>query len=162
MILKKASYLVVLIIFSAGVSGESVDPMSHWVNLGRTPDPEQAQALRDRARAALPDQVVIIPEDGSDGRSYRVASGPYMRRGLAEQLLGDARRSGFRDAWLSAAPLAQGIAPTRLPGAAPEVEADGADAGRYDAAGADAFVDRAPAGHELHKLRRTGDEPEDG
>jgi hypothetical protein len=136
--------------------------MAHWVNLGRTPDPEQAQALRDRARAALPDQAVIIPEDGSDGRSYRVASGPYMRRGLAEQLLGDARRSGFRDAWLSPAPLAQGIARTRSAGAAAELGADGTDAGRDDAMGADAFVDRAPAGHELHKLRRTGDEPEDG
>lgn len=158
MTLKKALYLNVLVWVFLSAAGAAEAPAMHWINLGAMADPDQAQALRERAAAALPDQVVIISEDTPKGRAYRVAGGPYMRRELAEQLLREARRSGFRDAWLSSAPLAAGM--TGTDPVLPEAGAGVTD--RYDAARADGFVDRAPAGHELHKLRRVGGAPDDG
>jgi hypothetical protein len=146
----KVSYLMVfpcIWLASAGAWGEQAQ---HWVNLASVADPEVAQAIRARATEVIPDRFFIVPVETEDGRLYRVTGGPYMREALAEQLLAEARRAGFTGAWVSR----QAAATAGLRSAEGGTLYSGLDPALYDGAGAGAFVDRAPPGHALHRLRR--------
>jgi hypothetical protein len=126
----------------------------HWVHLASVADPELAQAVRARATEVVPDRFFIVPTETDEGRVYRVSCGPYMREALAEQLLAEVRRAGFTGAWISRdAPVAPAPAAAAGRGEGTPL-AGGLDPALYDDAGAGAFVDRAPPGHGLHRLRR--------
>lgn len=154
-----------LIVFSMGMtlcSGVSAGEVQHWVNLASVADPETAQEIRDRATAVVPDRFFIVPVETDAGRAYRVSGGPYLRESLAEQLLGEVRRAGFAEAWISRAPAMHSDTPG-VGAAAEQTDAAppaGLDPALYDGVGSAALVDRAPPGHALHRLRRGDDDPE--
>jgi hypothetical protein len=145
-------------IFSLSACWVCAAEHQYWVNLAGVADPDAAEAVRRRAAAALPDRFVIQPVDAEEGRVYRVVCGPYLRESLARQLLSDARRAGFAEAWLSGSPVdSAGQIGASGAVSGDEQSAQGVDPAIYDQAGADTFVDRAPPDHQLHRLRREAD-----
>ena len=73
-----------------------------WVAVGSYRDRGYAEEARDKANAALNEAYTVSSIDIDTDRWYRVLTGPYVSRGVAELTLVEAQQAGFESTWMLA------------------------------------------------------------
>ncbi len=138
-----------------------------WVSVGSFQDRSNAEEALTRANALLPDPFTVTPADTPYGYYYRILSGPYLVREVAEALRLEALGMGLAGAWLlavesgSLSPLPleylnldiPDIEPDTYDDALPPYEFDGRKR-REERDPPRTLIDEAPADYKLHKLNR--------
>jgi hypothetical protein len=97
-----------VVVFCAGLIPVTVmAERQYWVSVASFERAEQADVAIREADRSVPEgfSVVGIPTDA--GYVYRVASGPFSTRELAEAGLSSVRAAGYDDAWLWSADTSQ-------------------------------------------------------
>ena len=92
------SIFTVLVLLTAPLSVRA--ETQYWVSVGSFSEQNNAAAQRDRVSGVFDDDFSVIGSATDRGYFYRVASGPYLTRELAEDRVRAARDQGFSGAWL--------------------------------------------------------------
>ncbi len=72
----------------------------YWVSVGSFKEHPNAQQTRLRANERLINLFSVESTQTSQGRLYRVVSGPFLSEGMAQQKAAQARSIGFTGAWV--------------------------------------------------------------
>lgn len=158
-----------IIFFADGAAAE----LQYWVSVGSYRDPAIADEMLAEAAAKMGESFSLVTATTDSGYFYRVATGPYLTRELAEDRVRSAQDAGYISAWLWAEE--SDFASTQvLDTAGPSDLSYDFDLPDYDAdddfnsrIGADdelssrrvpvpELVDEAPAGYQLNRMRRDG------
>lgn len=150
----------------------------YWLTVGSYQSIETAEKARAQAAANLIDAFAVMGAQTDRGYFYRVVSGPFMTRALADERRTSAREQGYPQAWIWIDATASF---TPLPGDADDsamdfetsqraystydygtaVDSLYADDGETRAAALidkrstpPVLVDEAPPGYQLNKMRR--------
>jgi hypothetical protein len=165
-----------LIVFAATAVAEA----QFWVAVGSYQDITYAQEALDRAKADLRESFNLTPVDVEGKHWYRVMSGPYLSRGVAELTIVEAQQVGFDGAWMLVTE-SDDVASSDGESGFDEYEAYGEYAEYESSYDYDSYSDdidfdepagfeteprekiehtlvgEAPASYGLHRLRRTDD-----
>lgn len=150
----------------------------YWVSVGSYRTYAEAETAREKAGARLPESFSIAEAELDSGLWYRVQSGPYLSKDIADHLVDEARRQGFTSPWVLmrkttlAGPLegypAGLLEPEPVSAGAIDLERSGLDlpdSEPMDVPGFNApipaeseadhtLVSEAPAGYRLNRLHR--------
>lgn len=74
--------------------------MQYWVSISSYKDQQRAEKASAEVTGKIDDKISVIGVETSKGYFYRVVSGPYLTRVLAEDRVREARSRGFASAWL--------------------------------------------------------------
>jgi len=89
-------------------SGTAEAEEQFWVAVGSYRDLGYAEEARDKANAALNETFTVSSIYIDADRWYRVLTGPYVSRGVAELTLVEAQQAGFDSTWMLAADTVDG------------------------------------------------------
>ncbi len=76
--------------------------IEYWVAVGSFKDLVLAENAQRLASAQLPEVFSITQAETPSGSFYRVLTGPYLTREVADHMQSEALRSGFKGAWILA------------------------------------------------------------
>ena len=98
--MKRAPILLLMVLLSCGAAAPAFAERQYWVSIASYSDPEAAEQAMAEATDKLSERLAVIGTATTKGYYYRVATGPYMTRELAEDRLISSQAAGYASAWI--------------------------------------------------------------
>ena len=137
--------------------------LQYWVTIGSFKTNEAAERSLSAAQAKLSDNFSVVGVSTGKGYYYRVATGPYLTRELADDRVRSALAQGYGSAWIwtEESDTFTSDYSVDLPDYESDVDLD-YDARKFESesdlidnsAPTPGLVDEAPEGFNLNKMRR--------
>ncbi len=96
----RAPTLLLVILLGFGAVSPAFAERQYWVSISSYADPDDADRAMAEASDKLSERLAVIGASTANGYYYRIATGPYMTRDLAEDRLLSAQAAGFATAWI--------------------------------------------------------------
>ncbi|MEM9621809.1 MAG: SPOR domain-containing protein [Pseudomonadota bacterium] len=110
-----SSLIVASVLFLSAATSSAYAEMQYWVSVHSFSTEQKAQSTVAKLDQQLTERFQVVGASTNSGYYYRVASGPYQSRVMAEEQVRSARALGYTGAWLwsdDSDAFAQAVRPT--------------------------------------------------
>ena len=149
--------IIGLTLCCAFVSADEYGELQYWASIASFDRADEAQQFVTRIELELGDRFTVIERDTVNGRYYRVVTGPYLSRQLAQDRVRGAQAAGYVDAWVWVdRVVATQLTSYQPPGGTSSQTSTATPPPSPPTATKvlPTLVDQAPDGYQLNRLRR--------